>query len=150
MFLEIRNSPKMRASAFIIPVLVALVIVASIFLRSIFRAWLDHRVRMAILEKAEEKPELLRVFENLVREESPDKGHTKNTPRADLTLTGVSLTVIGLIFVFVNGLLGKSQWAVGAYFGGVACVVIGFVLASLGMRVRFLSRGPRRPNVNMR
>ena len=64
--------------------------------------------------------------------------------KTDLTLTGVSLTVIGVIFVLVNGVLGKSEWAVGAYFGGVACIVLGFVLCSVGLLVRFLETSPIR------
>ena len=134
----------MRVSVLILPFIFALAAFLYVVFRSLLRAWIDHRVRMALLEKVEHKPELLRAFEELEEpaEAEPTDGAT--SPKTDLTLTGVSLTVIGVIFVLVNGVLGKSQWAVGAYFGGVACIVLGFVLCSVGLLVRFLEHSPVR------
>lgn len=134
----------MRITILIVPFLVALAVFLYVVFRSLIRAWIDHRVRMALLEKVEHRPELLRAFEDLEQHPEPAPADEKQGPKADLTLTGVSLTVIGVIFVLVNGLLGKSQWAVGAYFGGVACIVLGFVLCSVGLLVRFLEHSPVR------
>jgi hypothetical protein len=134
----------MRISVLILPFLLALAAFLYVVFRSLIRAWIDHRVRMAILEKVEHKPELLRAFEDLEEpmEAAPTDG--PESPKTDLTLTGVALTVIGVIFVLINGVLGQSQWAVGAYFGGVACIVLGFVLCSVGLLVRFLEQSPVR------
>ncbi len=134
----------MDRSVLILPFLLALAVFLYVVFRSLIRAWIDHRVRMAILEKVEHKPELLRAFEELEQAAEPEPADPEETQKADMTLTGVSLTVIGVIFVLVNGVLGKSQWAVGAYFGGVACIVLGFVLCSVGLLVRFLQNSPAR------
>jgi hypothetical protein len=125
-----------------LPFLLALAAFLYVVFRSLIRAWIDHRVRMALLEKVEHKPELLRAFEELEAAAEPVEDDRERPAKTDLTLTGVSLTVIGVIFVLVNGVLGKSEWAVGAYFGGVACIVLGFVLCSVGLLVRFLENSP--------
>lgn len=134
----------MRVSVLMLPFLLALAAFLYVVFRSLIRAWIDHRVRMALLEKVEHKPELLRAFEELEATAEPVAADGDRPPRTDLTLTGVSLTVIGVIFVLVNGVLGKSEWAVGAYFGGVVCIVLGFVLCSVGLLVRFLENSPIR------
>ncbi len=134
----------MRVSVLMLPFLLGLAVFLYVVFRSLFRAWIDHRVRMALLEKVEHKPELLRAFEELEEPAAPVATDSEQPVKTDLTLTGVSLTVIGVIFVLVNGVLGKSEWAVGAYFGGVACIVLGFVLCSVGLLVRFLETSPIR------
>ncbi len=134
----------MRISVLILPFLLGLAAFLYVVFRSLFRAWIDHHVRMAILEKVEHKPELLRAFEDLEEPVEPVPEDSLQPPKTDLTLTGVALTLIGVIFVLVNGVLGKSEWAVGAYFGGVACIVLGFVLCSVGLLVRFLEHSPVR------
>ncbi len=134
----------MRISVLMLPFLLALAVFLYVVFRSLFRVWIDYRVRMAILEKVEHKPELLRAFEDLEEPAELVADENPASPKTDLTLTGVSLTVIGVIFVLVNGVLGKSEWAVGAYFGGVACIVLGFVLCSVGLLVRFLEHSPVR------
>jgi len=138
----------MRVSVLMLPFLLALAAFLYVVFRSLIRAWIDHRVRMALLEKVEHKPELLRAFEDLERTAEPIEDDGDKPAKTDLTLTGVSLTVIGVIFVLVNGVLGKSEWAVGAYFGGVACIVLGFVLCSVGLLVRFLEHSPVRKRGN--
>jgi len=132
----------------IIPPVLALLYLIWVVARSIFNSWLEYRIRLALLQRAEQHPELLRLLDD-----TPETSAEAELPgispaprqQIDLTLTGVSLTVIGLFFVVFNGILGRSQWAVGAYFGGVACVVIGFLLATLGILLRFLERPPEPP-----
>ena len=137
------NVNFVRASLLVIPVLLALVMLVYIIMRSLIRAWIEHRVRMAILEKAEKHPELLSAFEERSAEaKEVSLQENPEAPKVDITLVGVSLTVIGIVFVVFNSALGKSQWGVGAYFGGVACVVIGFLLVTIGLLLRFLEQGP--------
>lgn len=128
---------------FVITIPMILVVVALIvsIVRNISRAWLDHRVKLALLNKLESRPELLRSFDDLqaLMDDSPgeDEG-----PRQDFIVTGVLLAVMGLLFVIRYGTYGAGRLAVGAYVGGVACVAIGFILAIVGILVRFLSRTP--------
>lgn len=132
----------MQLSLLTIPLVLALAGLLYLVFRSLARAWLDHRIRMAILEKAERKPEFLELLDDTAAPTQETEASHDAQPKADLTLTGVILGLIGLIFVLVNGVVGKSQWSVGAYFGGVACVVIGFILASVGLLTRYLEGAP--------
>lgn len=114
-----------------------------IILREMTRVWLEHRVKMMLLERLEKRPDLLYSFKDLqeLLDGRPSDNH--NQSKTDLAITGIALTLIGLFFVIVNALIGSSQWGVGAYFGGVACVVIGFLLTTIGLVVRLLRRPPR-------
>lgn len=135
----------MRVYLLIIPLALALIYLIWVVFRSIFHSWLEYRIRLALLERAERHPDLLVLLDAPSSETSAESHISeKNNTRSqiDLTITGVSLTVIGLFFVVFNGILGRSQWAVGAYFGGIACVVIGFLLATVGILLRFLERSP--------
>lgn len=137
----------------LIPPVLALIYLIWAVARSIFNSWLEYRIRLALLQRAEQHPELLRLLEETSggsAEVEPTKVRSNSGQQIDLILTGISLTVIGLIFVVFNGMLGRSQWAVGAYFGGVACVVIGFLLATLGILLRFLERPPEPPEKTKR
>ena len=135
----------MRTYILIIPLVAAAITLTYIILREMARVWLDHRVKMALLERLEHKPELLYSFQELqeLLDDSPLPVEQKN--KTDLTMTGVFLALIGLISVILYGLIGRSQWAVGAYFGGVACVVIGFLLTTIGLVARILRRPPHKP-----
>lgn len=137
----------------LIPPVLALIYLIWAVARSIFNSWLEYRIRLALLQRAEQHPELLRLLEETPggsAEVEPTEVRSNSGQQIDLILTGISLTVIGLIFVVFNGMLGRSQWAVGAYFGGVACVVIGFLLATLGILLRFLERPPEPPEKTKR
>lgn len=132
----------MQLSLLTIPLILALAGLLYLVFRSLARAWLDHRIRMAILERAEHRPEILELLDDPAAP-SPEKEVSSDSPyKADLVLTGIILGLIGLFFVLVNGVVGRSQWSVGAYFGGVACVVIGFILASVGLLARYLEGAP--------
>jgi hypothetical protein len=132
----------MRISLLAIPLIAAVGTLVYLTLREMARAWLQHRLRMLLLEWVERKPELSISNEELreLLEEIP--GPSIESPKTDLVITGLYLALIGLIFVIVYALIGKSQWAVGAYFGGVACVVLGFLLTTVGFILRFLRRPP--------
>ncbi len=134
----------MRNYILVIPLVAASITLAYIILREMMRVWLDHRVKMALLERLEHKPELLYSFKELqeLLDDTPVPVTRKH--KTDPTLTGVFLALIGLISVIVYSLIGRSQWAVGAYFGGVACVVIGFLLTTIGLVARILRRPPHK------
>ncbi len=135
----------MRTYILAIPLIAAAITLAYMVLREMTRVWLDHRVKMALLERLEHKPDLLYSFQEVqeLLDDSPPPMLRKK--KTDLTMTGVFLALIGLVCVILYGLVGRSQWAVGAYFGGVACVVIGFILTTIGLVIRILRRPPHKP-----
>jgi len=134
----------MRDYILVIPLVAAAITLAYIVLREMTRVWLDHRVKMALLERLEHKPELIYSFKELqeLLDDTPQPVEQRH--KTDLLLVGVFLAVIGLISVIIYSVIGRSQWAVGAYFGGVACVVIGFLLTALGLVERILRRPPNK------
>ena len=103
----------------------------------------DSKIKTKIVEGYQE-PSKIMIKEDQQKGYTPDVvSETKN--KTDLTMTGVFLALIGLVSVILYGLVGRSQWAVGAYFGGVACVVIGFILTTIGLVARILRRPPHKP-----
>lgn len=133
----------MRVYILAIPLIVAVVTLVYIILREMTRVWLEHRVKMLLLERLEDKPELLFSFQDLQELLDGRPARVETGGKSDLTVTGLFLALIGILFVIVNALVGSSQWGVGAYFGGVACVVLGFLLATIGLVVRLLRRPPK-------
>lgn len=125
-----------------LPLLIVVLTLFYTVIRNIGRVWLQHRVRMALLEKLEDRPELLNSFHELQDILDPSISDNVNGPRLDYLLTGVVLALLGLISVILYSTVGSGRWAEGAYWGGVACVVLGFLLALLGLLLRFLARSP--------
>ncbi len=136
----------MRTYVYIAPLIVAVLALAYLILREVMRVWLEHRVKMALLERLEHKPELMRSFEEL-QDLLDGAQHVSlsGSRKIDLSATGVFLALIGFLCVVIYWLAGRSQWAVGAYFGGVACAVIGFILVTIGLLVRLLRQPPNTP-----
>jgi len=126
----------------ILPLIAAIGALVYIVVRNIARVWLHHRLKMALLEKLEHRPELLHSFQELQELLDNSPAQTGASKRQDLTVTGVILAVIGVVCVVLYATAGSGSWAVGAYFGGVACVALGFVLALFGLLIRFLSLPP--------
>lgn len=135
----------MRTYVYAIPVIVAAITLLYIIGREIMRVWVEHRVKLALLKRLEAKPELLDSFDELKELLDDRPGPIARNRKVDLTTTGVFLALIGLVAVVVYASVGRSQWAVGAYFGGVACVVIGFILVTIGLVARLLRRPPQQP-----
>jgi len=129
----------MYVTLIMLPLIIVLLLLTYAVIRNIVRIWLDHRVKVALLERLEQRPDLIHSVEEL---QDLLDGHssTPEEPKIDYVITGVVLAVIGVAFVIFNGTLGRSSIAVGAYFGGVACVAIGFLLAMAGLVLRFLSQ----------
>jgi hypothetical protein len=127
-----------------IPLILVLVALVVVVVRNLMHAWLDHRVKLALLDKLESRPELLRSFDEL-QELLDDSPREEDHSRQDFIITGVVLAVMGLLFVIRYGTYGAGRLAVGAYVGGVACVAIGFILAIVGLLTRFLAKTPVGP-----
>lgn len=127
---------------FITPLVVALIMLVHSIVRNLGIAWLDHRVKLTLLEMLEKKPELLRSYhelEDLMENSQPESGPGRPL---DLALTGTLLAVIGVVCVVLYTSFGNGRWAVGGYWGGVACVVLGFIVAVVGLVIRWLGRSP--------
>ncbi len=127
-----------------LPLVVAVGALIYLVVRNLGRVWLDHRVKLALLEKLEQKPELLNSFQELQTLLDGSSSDPEVEQRQDLTLTGVMLAVLGAACVVLYASVGRGVWAVGAYWGGVICVVLGFILALIGLLIRFLTRSPFR------
>ena len=104
--------------------------------RAFFRVWMDHRIRVAGLERA--------AASNTP--ESIDIAPSHATPRAqhqDYRLTGALLALAGLAAIAIGTYLGHGQTAVGVYIGGFVCVAFGVLIALAGMVLKSLAVMPR-------
>jgi hypothetical protein len=115
------------------------ILLLALALRYLLRSWLDYRVRIAVLETMERRPELLG--------ESADGGSdtlsgqvSSRDGRTDYMITGISLGVIGISCVLVGWNMRVGQLAVGVYLGGIFCLCLGFVLGLVGFFVRRMRR----------
>jgi len=126
------------------PALVILLAVGYLLTRALARAFLEYRVKLSLLRHLDRKPELLGSLNDLNALVEADVEVHPRRPRVDWGVTGASLAVMGLACAFVAQRYGVGKWAVGAYIGGVACVVLGALLALVGLVVRLLARSPRR------
>ncbi len=125
-----------------LPIIFVLVLLVHTITRSIGRVWLDHRVKLALLEKLEKNPNLVTSFDDLQDLLDSTDNPEQAGQRQDILVTGVILAVCGAACALYFGNLGRGQTAVGAYIGGVACVVLGFLLTLVGLVTRYLSRPP--------
>jgi hypothetical protein len=122
---------------------ITVVTLVYIILREMTRVWLEHRVKMLLLERLEKRPDLLYSIGEMQELLDGRSANEEENNKTNLAVTGLFLTLIGLLFVILNALIGSTQWGVGAYFGGVACVVVGFLLTTIGLVVRLLRRPPK-------
>jgi hypothetical protein len=125
-----------------LPFIIVIVALSVTVLRKISAVWVEHRVKIALLERVEKNPELLGAFDELQELLTTAPEEDESSRRQDLALTGVLLALIGGVTVVIALLAGSGRYAVGAYFGGVACVVLGFILCLTGLLLRYLSRAP--------
>ncbi|OQB40419.1 MAG: hypothetical protein BWY09_00791 [Candidatus Hydrogenedentes bacterium ADurb.Bin179] len=133
----------MRIYLLAIPLVITVVTLVYIILREMTRVWLEHRVKMLLLERLERRPDLLYSIGEMQELLDGRSANEEENNKTNLAVTGLFLTLIGLLFVILNALIGSTQWGVGAYFGGVACVVVGFLLTTIGLVVRLLRRPPK-------
>ncbi len=130
----------MRSLITTIPLLIVVVTLLYTLIRHIGRVWLEHRVKMELLNRLEERPELLRSFDDLKDLVEGGTSDPENSFQLDFTMTGVILAVIGILCVVLYATVGSGRWAVGAYWGGVVCVVLGFLMALVGWLLHFITR----------
>lgn len=125
-----------------IPLVLAVFAIVLGVLRSIVTAWLNYRLRLAVLRKLEKNPELAgspgeaqELFEGLTKVDSAPQ---------DYTLIGVALGLIGAgcILAGLNWRIG--QLAAGIYWGGMICVFLGALLAMVGLVIRMMASGAKR------
>lgn len=130
----------MASLILILPALLVLLAVAYLLTRALARAFLEYRVKISLLRRLDRKPELLGSLEDLNALVEADVAVHPRRPRLDLGVTGAALALVGLASAFAAQRYGVGQWAVGAFFGGVASVVLGALLALVGLVVRLLGR----------
>ena len=127
----------------IIPLVAVIATMTATIVRNIARAWLDHHVKLALLDQLERKPGLLRSLDELQVLLDTSPGEEQAESQMDFLLTGAILAGVGLVCAVLGALFSGRQ-AVGVYIGGVICVVLGFMLAMVGLAIRFLARTPVR------
>lgn len=110
-------------------------------LRSVGRIWLDHKVRLTLLEKAEQQPELVASMNEFLNVVNTLPGASVRGGQ-DYRVTGILLAVIGLGCSAIGRGLHVGQIAVGLYVGGLICVGAGILLTLLGLLLRWLARPP--------
>lgn len=132
-------------TGFVLGVLVLLLLAVVVLgiTRALVQTWVDHRVRLVLLESLERQPDAdigaVQMLENLER--------VSRSRRHDYVLTGVMLAVLGLASTSYGRFVGIGRLAVGMYIGGMICVGLGFALALVGILIQYLasSSTERRP-----
>jgi hypothetical protein len=129
----------------LVPLLAGIIALGYIVITNVLRLWLKHRVKLVLLEKLQHDPahaESLEKLESLLEEDSAGAGRAA---WVDYRVLGVTLAALGLTSLLSAWLFGEPEWMTGAYFGGVICVAVGFILALLGQVMRYLERFPDLP-----
>ena len=124
----------------IMPLLIISAAVTYGIFRALGRVWLEHRVRLALLEKVQEKPELMESYRELQAILVGLTEGSRPEKRQNYTLTGAILALIGLACTLIGRDLGVGRLAVGVYIGGMTCICLGIVLAFMGLLIRLMSR----------
>lgn len=129
----------MREILLSLPLLFVLVTMIYLALRALVQAWVNYRVRLALLEKLENSPEILERVPQIKELFERDARLFNERYPVDFIITGVMLVFLGLGCVLFDFTFGAGQVAAGVYWGGVICTGIGFIFAILGIFLRFLS-----------
>jgi len=124
----------------VLPLVAALVTVLYGVVDSLLRAWFDHRAKLALLEKVGKDPKLLDRVDGLGALLTDRPG--QKIARQNYIVTGLVLAGIGVLAVVTGLTLRFGELAVGAYLGGIGCILIGILLAVVGLLVRGLSKDP--------
>jgi hypothetical protein len=104
-------------------------------LRAIVQTWVDHRVRLVLLENLEQHPDSREAAQKMLA----DLDHISRRKRHDYTLTGILLALIGLGCATYGRFVGLGRLAVGMHVGGMVCVALGVLLALLGLLIYYLA-----------
>lgn len=132
----------LRIIVFMLPFVLVIATLLYALIRTIGRVWLQHRVRMTLLEQLERQPELLEQWHQMDSLLAEPPAVQTNTYMPDFILTGACLAVVGILTAFVAAVIGGSQTATAAYFGGVICVCLGFIIGMVGLLTRYLNHHP--------
>lgn len=124
----------------IIPLVVVLATVTYGIVRALGRIWLDHRIRLALLDKLQEKPELLESYTELQHIMANGAEGRSGRPHQDYALTGIVLAAIGIVCALAGQGNGAGRLAVGLYAGGWICIALGLILTLVGIFIRRLAR----------
>lgn len=95
----------------ILPLVLVLLTMTSSIVRNIVRAWMDHRVKLALLEQLERKPELLRSMDALkdLLDTTPDAETSER--QIDYVITGSILAAVGLVCAILgDSSPGDRRW----------------------------------------
>lgn len=132
-------TPVINPLYILIPLVVVMAAVTYGIARALGHIWLDHRIKLALLDRLQAKPELIESYAEVQRILAgvPD-GRTGR--HQDYAVTGVILAAIGVACVVGGQSLGVGRLAVGLYIGGWVCIVLGVVLALIGLFIRRLAR----------
>jgi len=131
---------------FIVPILAVMFAVAYGAFHALGRIWTEHKIRLALLERVQEKPELIEPFQELQDLAlTANPAAWKTTDRQNYTLTGGILSIIGIGCGVAGRALRVGQLAVGLYTGGLICIGLGVLLALIGIAIQWLSRNPIPP-----
>ena len=130
----------MRPDTFAIglPVVIVLAAILYLVVRNLVRLWLDHRVKMALLEELERHPELVSNYSDLREMLDGPAQQQEEHRRQRLIWTGIFLALIGSACALFAHTWLSGRSATGLYFGGVACVPLGFLLTLLGLLMKRL------------
>jgi hypothetical protein len=135
-----RRETTMYPLLFALPLVLTGMALFILLVRALGRAWSEHRFRMALLEKLEHRPNLAQEVPELL--EMLDRG-PERPARISFTPMGVTLVVLGIVFLLAGQRMGVGRWAAGLYFGGAACIPVGLSLILAGAFLRALGARPR-------
>jgi uncharacterized protein (TIGR04206 family) len=110
--------------------------------RAFGRIWLEHSIRLALLEKIEAKPQLLDSFHELLELMTGTSAQPRVTTRQDYRVTGAALGVIGAVSCVLGRTVSTGQIAVGIYVGGFICLGLAVLLLLVGFLIQWLARDP--------
>lgn len=131
----------MDTSLFIIPLLVSIALLFCYGVgRTFVQLWAIHRKKVAILRRFEENPSAFESSQEVIEQISAQEQRNQRAVRQDYTITGTGLALIGITALLIGRVLAYGQIAVGLYIGGIACVLLGLLIALIGYLVHALSR----------
>ncbi len=122
------------------PLLAGIIALGYIIAANLLRVWLKHRLKLALLEKLQHDPSHRESLDELQALLDESASATEGAVRVDYRVLGVTLAAMGMLSLLAAWLFGEPEWMTGLYFGGVICLAVGFILALLGLVVRYLER----------
>lgn len=128
----------MKTLLIVLPLL-GIIALAYTVTANLLRVWMNHRVKMALIEQLQEEAGCLDDVHELASRLDRD---TRRGRHVDHVVVGVTLAALGILSALAAWGFGGPSWITGAYFGGVVCVAVGFILTLLGLITRYLARLP--------